>query len=71
MLQWFIRFPEFAELTEKSALFRENSIAWDNKASSLIADTHLINFLSDAACTVFFVQCKWALKEPSRKFEKF
>ena len=26
MLQWFLRFPEFAEFSESSALFRENPI---------------------------------------------
>ena len=27
MLQWLIRFPEFAEINESSAPFRENYIA--------------------------------------------
>ena len=26
MLQWFLIFPEFAEFSESSALFRENTI---------------------------------------------
>ena len=29
MFQWFIRFPEFAEFSESSPLFRKNSIVFN------------------------------------------
>ena len=33
MLQWFLRFPEFAEFSESSALFRENPISLLNRGT--------------------------------------
>ena len=38
MLQWFIRFPELAEITEfieSSALFRKNSISGEKNQSKM------------------------------------
>ena len=43
MLQWFLRFPEFAEFSESSALFRENAIGTDTNSQCYTVHKHLNN----------------------------